>query len=97
MLTVLVTVTLHPGAGVWTCRDSSTSRSGFGRSRMASYYQLMLSTDGYGTGEGQSFERPFGHADPAVLASWAGATAGSRSVYCAGWTRPSSSPRTTGA
>ena len=29
---------------------------------------FMLSTDGYGTGEGQSFERPFGHADPAVLA-----------------------------
>ena len=36
---------------------------------------FMLSSDGYGTGEGQSFERPFGHADPAVLASWAGATA----------------------
>lgn len=36
---------------------------------------FMLSTDGYGTGEGQSIERPFGHADPAVLASWAGATA----------------------
>ncbi|MDQ6728638.1 MAG: dihydrofolate reductase family protein [Actinomycetota bacterium] len=35
----------------------------------------MLSTDGYGTGEGQSIERPFGHADPAALASWAGATA----------------------
>ncbi len=36
---------------------------------------FMLSTDGYGTGEGQSIERPFGHADPAELASWAGATA----------------------
>ena len=36
---------------------------------------LMCSADGYGTGEGQTFERPFGHADPAVLASWAGATA----------------------
>ena len=36
---------------------------------------FMLSTDGYGTGEGQSIERPFGHADPAALASWAGATA----------------------
>jgi dihydrofolate reductase len=35
----------------------------------------MLSTDGYGAGEGQSLERPFGHADPAALASWAGATA----------------------
>jgi dihydrofolate reductase len=36
---------------------------------------FMLATDGYGTGEGQSIERPFGHADPAVLAAWAGATA----------------------
>ncbi len=36
---------------------------------------FMLSADGYGTGEGPSFERPFGHADPAALASWAGATA----------------------
>src|SRR5689334_9055258 len=36
---------------------------------------FMRSTDGYGTGEGQSIERPFGHADPAQLASWAGATA----------------------
>jgi dihydrofolate reductase len=36
---------------------------------------FMLSTDGFGTGEGQSIERPFGHADPAVLSSWAGATA----------------------
>lgn len=36
---------------------------------------LMLSSDGFGTGVGQSLERPFGHADPALLASWAGATA----------------------
>ncbi len=36
---------------------------------------FMLSADGYGTGEGQSFERPFGHADPELLSSWAGATA----------------------
>lgn len=36
---------------------------------------FMLSTDGFGAGEGQSLERPFGHADPAALASWAGATA----------------------
>ncbi len=36
---------------------------------------FMLSRDGFGSGEGQSFERPFGHADPAALASWAGATA----------------------
>jgi dihydrofolate reductase len=36
---------------------------------------FMVSADGYGSGEGQSLERPFGHADPAALASWAGATA----------------------
>lgn len=34
-----------------------------------------LSSDGYGAGEGQSLERPFGHADPAELFRWAGATA----------------------
>jgi dihydrofolate reductase len=36
---------------------------------------FMLSSDGFGSGEGQSLERPFGHANPADLASWAGATA----------------------
>lgn len=36
---------------------------------------FMLSRDGFGTGEGQSLERPFGHANPAELAAWAGATA----------------------
>ncbi len=36
---------------------------------------LCLSRDGYAAGEGQSLERPFGHADPGALASWAGATA----------------------
>jgi dihydrofolate reductase len=34
-----------------------------------------VSRDGFGTGEGQSLERPFGHADPVHLLSWAGATA----------------------
>lgn len=36
---------------------------------------FMLSRDGYGTGEGQSLERPFGHADPVALSAWAVATA----------------------
>ncbi len=36
---------------------------------------LFLSRDGYAAGEGQSLERPFGHADPGALAAWAGATA----------------------
>lgn len=34
-----------------------------------------VSSDGYGAGEGQSRERPFGHADPGALLGWAGATA----------------------
>ncbi len=36
---------------------------------------LTLSQDGYATGEGQTLERPFGHADPAELIAWAGRTA----------------------
>ncbi|MEU7075931.1 dihydrofolate reductase family protein [Streptomyces narbonensis] len=36
---------------------------------------FMVSDDGYGTGEGQSLEKPFGHADPGELFAWAGATA----------------------
>jgi dihydrofolate reductase len=35
----------------------------------------MVSRDGFGSGEGQSLERPFGHAEPSALFSWAGATA----------------------
>jgi dihydrofolate reductase len=34
-----------------------------------------VSRDGFGAGEGQSLERPFGHADPRELMAWAGATA----------------------
>ncbi len=36
---------------------------------------FVVSSDGYGSGEGQSLERPFGHANPMDLMSWAGATA----------------------
>jgi dihydrofolate reductase len=36
---------------------------------------FMVSSDGYGAGEGQSLERPFGHADPMTMFAWAGATA----------------------
>jgi dihydrofolate reductase len=36
---------------------------------------FMVSSDGFGTGEGQSLEHPFGHADPRELSSWAAATA----------------------
>src|SRR5690606_9200095 len=48
---------------------------------------FMLSTDGFGTGEGHSLERPFGHADPSKLASWAGAAAHWPSRTDAGGTR----------
>ncbi|MFG3322453.1 dihydrofolate reductase family protein [Streptomyces sp. NPDC048171] len=36
---------------------------------------FTVSNDGFGAGEGQCLERPFGHADPMSLLSWAGATA----------------------
>lgn len=36
---------------------------------------FTVSRDGYGAGEGQSLERPFGTADPAAFFTWAGATA----------------------
>jgi len=36
---------------------------------------FTVSQDGFGAGEGQSLERPFGHADPGEMFTWAGATA----------------------
>lgn len=38
-------------------------------------HNLAVSRDGYAAGEGQSLERPFGHADPRQLMSWAFSTA----------------------
>ena len=43
--------------------------------QMVRVHNFMVSSDGYGAGEGQSLERPFGHADPAQLGAWAFATA----------------------
>ncbi|RDI42782.1 dihydrofolate reductase family protein [Nocardia mexicana] len=43
--------------------------------QLARVHNFTVSRDGYGAGEGQSADRPFGHADPAKLMSWAGATA----------------------
>ncbi|MXG91640.1 dihydrofolate reductase family protein [Nocardioides flavescens] len=34
-------------------------------------HNIAVSRDGYAAGEGQSLERPFGHADPRQLMSWA--------------------------
>ncbi|MGB5759311.1 MAG: dihydrofolate reductase family protein [Acidimicrobiales bacterium] len=36
---------------------------------------FTVSTDGYATGEGQSLDQPFGHADPTELIAWAFPTA----------------------
>ncbi|MDJ0382240.1 dihydrofolate reductase family protein [Streptomyces sp. G-G2] len=36
---------------------------------------FIVSSDGFGAGEHQSLERPFGDADPGELFAWAGATA----------------------
>ena len=36
---------------------------------------FVVSRDGFGAGENQTLERPFGDADPAAMMSWAGATA----------------------
>ncbi|GAA5144096.1 dihydrofolate reductase family protein [Nocardioides marinquilinus] len=36
---------------------------------------FSVSADGYGAGEGQSLERPFGHVDPPTLHGWAFASA----------------------
>ncbi|RKT19401.1 RibD domain-containing protein [Streptomyces sp. 1114.5] len=43
--------------------------------QLVSVQCFNVSRDGFGAGEGQSLERPFGHADPSPLFSWAGATA----------------------
>lgn len=44
-------------------------------SQLLRVQNFAVSSDGYGAGEGQSLETPFGHANPAELMSWAGATA----------------------
>ncbi|MFD9704467.1 dihydrofolate reductase family protein [Lentzea sp. NPDC059081] len=36
---------------------------------------FVVSSDGYGAGEDQTLDRPFGHADPGTMFAWAGATA----------------------
>ncbi len=45
-------------------------------SQLLRVQNFTVSSDGFGAGEGQSLERPFGHADPGELMAWALATAG---------------------
>ena len=44
-------------------------------SQLVRVQNFGVSRDGFGTGEGQSFEHPFGHANPMDFFWWAGATA----------------------
>jgi len=43
-------------------------------SQLLRVHNFLLSADGFGAGEGQSLERPFGHANPVDLGGWAFAT-----------------------
>src|SRR3712207_5999459 len=51
------------------------TRERMGMAQLVRVHNFMVSSDGYGAGEGQSLQRPFGHADPAQLGAWAFATA----------------------
>jgi dihydrofolate reductase len=53
----------------------SVGEPGETRGQLLKVQNFNVSADGYGAGEGQSFERPFGHADPASMFAWCGATA----------------------
>ncbi|WP_124709937.1 dihydrofolate reductase family protein [Gordonia insulae] len=44
-------------------------------SQLLKVQNFTVSRDGFGAGDGQSLETPFGHADPMTMMSWAGATA----------------------
>ncbi|HLU58653.1 MAG TPA: dihydrofolate reductase family protein [Pseudonocardia sp.] len=44
-------------------------------SQLLKVQNFAVSRDGFGAGEHQSLEQPFGHADPQALLGWAGATA----------------------
>lgn len=44
-------------------------------SQLLRVQNFNVSADGFGAGEGQSFERPFGHAEPGEMFAWCGATA----------------------
>ena len=44
-------------------------------SQLLRVHDFCLSADGFGAGEDQSHDQPFGHADPGDMFAWAGATA----------------------
>ncbi|MFG2598343.1 dihydrofolate reductase family protein [Streptomyces sp. NPDC048462] len=43
-------------------------------SQLLRVQNFTVSADGFGAGEGQSLEKPFGHADPRSMFAWASAT-----------------------
>ncbi|MFF3290608.1 dihydrofolate reductase family protein [Streptomyces sp. NPDC003023] len=43
-------------------------------SQLLRVQNFTVSSDGFGAGEGQSLEKPFGHADPGTMFAWAMAT-----------------------
>lgn len=45
------------------------------REQLVRVHNFGVSSDGYGSGEGQSLETPFGHGDPSKLFAWAVVTA----------------------
>jgi dihydrofolate reductase len=54
---------------------STTTSRGAAVTQMVRVHNFGVSSDGYAAGEGQSLERPFGHANPMDFMAWAGATA----------------------
>src|SRR6476620_11035911 len=52
-----------------------TDPGGVGMPQLLRVQCFNVSLDGFGAGADQSLDHPFGHANPAVLFSWAGATA----------------------
>ncbi len=59
----------------WSTRAEEPPPEGDPVDQLLRVQNFCVSIDGFGAGEGQSLERPFGHADPAAMFAWAGATA----------------------
>lgn len=53
-------------------------------SQLLRVQNFNVSSDGYGAGEGQSLERPFGHAEPADVLAQAREAAGGKDVRLGG-------------
>lgn len=68
----------HSGADEFLRLPKSNLGHAKGRkpmSQLVKVQNFVVSQDGFGAGEDQTLERPFGHADPGAMFAWAGATA----------------------